>query len=55
MPDLQHPETQYHHHGRFRVAGGVLPDAFTAYRTYGHPENPCIVFPTFYTGKLDCQ
>ena len=47
------PSTQYYHHGRFRVAGGVLPDAVTAYRTYGEPKNPCIVFPTCYGGKLD--
>ena len=46
------PPTQYFHHGRFRVAG-VLPDAITAYRTYGEPTNPCIVFPTCYGGKLD--
>ncbi|KAL7281530.1 hypothetical protein ACG7TL_004847 [Trametes sanguinea] len=39
---------QYYRHGRFRVAGGVLPDAVTAYRTYGEPGNPCIVFPTCY-------
>jgi len=49
------PSTQYYHHGRFRVAGGVLPDAVTAYRTYGEPTNPCIVFPTCYGGKLDSQ
>ncbi|TFK39505.1 alpha/beta hydrolase fold protein [Crucibulum laeve] len=49
------PETQYHHHGRLRVAGGVIPDAITAYRTYGSIENPCIVFPTCYGGKLDSQ
>ncbi|KAH9479761.1 Homoserine O-acetyltransferase [Psilocybe cubensis] len=48
-------ETQYHHHGRFPVAGGVLPDAITAYRTYGDPKNPCIVFPTCYGGRLDSQ
>ncbi|KAL0956568.1 hypothetical protein HGRIS_002705 [Hohenbuehelia grisea] len=48
-------ETKYFHHGRFRVAGGVLPDAITAYRTYGDPKNPCIVFPTCYGGKLDSQ
>ena len=35
------------------MAGGVLPDAVTAYRTYGEPTNPCIVFPTCYGGKLD--
>ncbi|KAI0675413.1 homoserine O-acetyltransferase [Trametes maxima] len=46
-------QTQYYRHGRFRVAGGVLPDAVTAYRTYGNPANPCIVFPTCYGGRLD--
>ncbi|TFK92706.1 homoserine O-acetyltransferase [Polyporus arcularius HHB13444] len=44
---------QYYHHGRFRVAGGILPNAITAYRTYGDPANPCIVFPTCYGGRLD--
>jgi len=47
------PEIQYYHHGRFRVAGGILPNAVTAYCTYGDPKNPCIVFPTCYGGKLD--
>ncbi|KJA13726.1 hypothetical protein HYPSUDRAFT_530822 [Hypholoma sublateritium FD-334 SS-4] len=49
------PLTQYHHHGRFPVAGGVLPDAITAYRTYGDISNPCIVFPTCFGAKLDSQ
>ncbi|KAH7926732.1 alpha beta hydrolase fold protein [Leucogyrophana mollusca] len=49
----QTTEIQYYHHGRFRVSGGVLPDAITAYCTYGDPKNPCIVFPTCYGGKLD--
>ena len=44
---------KYYHHGRFRVQGGVLPDAITAYETFGDPSNPCIVFPTCYGGKLD--
>ncbi|KAI0311748.1 homoserine acetyltransferase [Amylostereum chailletii] len=48
-------ETQYYHHGRFNVTGGVIPDAITAYRTYGDPNNPCIVFPTCYGGRLDSQ
>jgi len=48
-------QTQYYHHRRFRVEGGVLPDAVTAFRTYGDPKNPCIVFPTCYSGKLDCK
>ncbi|KAG2035106.1 alpha beta hydrolase fold protein [Suillus americanus] len=46
---------QYYRHGRFRVAGGVLPDAITAYQTFGDPKNPVIVFPTCYKGKLDGQ
>ena len=45
-------ETQHYEHGRFRVAGGVLPNAITAYRTYGSPNNPCIVFPTCYGAKM---
>ncbi|KAF8202337.1 alpha/beta hydrolase fold protein [Pholiota molesta] len=47
------PPTEFHHHGRLCVTGGVIPDAITAYRTYGNPANPCIVFPTCYGGKLD--
>ncbi|KAF8159871.1 alpha/beta hydrolase fold protein [Crassisporium funariophilum] len=49
------PPKRYHHHGRLRVAGGVIPEAITAYRTYGNPAHPCIVFPTCYGGKLDSQ
>ncbi|KAJ3571042.1 hypothetical protein NP233_g4010 [Leucocoprinus birnbaumii] len=48
-------KTRYYHHGRLHVEGGVLPDAITAYRTYGEPKNPCIVFPTCYGGRLDSQ
>ncbi|KAH8108007.1 Alpha/Beta hydrolase protein [Cristinia sonorae] len=48
-------ETKYYHHGRFAVAGGIIPDAITAYRTYGDPKNPCVVFPTCFGAKLDVQ
>lgn len=52
-PSLMQTPTQYYHHGRFKVAGGVLPDAVTAYRTYGDPSNDkVIVFPTCYGAKL---
>jgi len=51
----QDSEIQYYHHGRFRVAGGVLPDAITAYQTFGDPKNPVIVFPTCYGGKLGSE
>jgi homoserine O-acetyltransferase len=43
---------QYYHHGRFKVAGGILPDAVTAYQTFGDPSNPCVVYPTYYGAKL---
>ncbi|KAJ3557868.1 hypothetical protein NM688_g1236 [Phlebia brevispora] len=44
---------KFHHHGRFALAGGTLPDAITAYQTFGDPKNPCIVFGTCYGGRLD--
>ncbi|EIM80480.1 alpha/beta hydrolase fold protein [Stereum hirsutum FP-91666 SS1] len=49
------PAVQYYHHGRFKVSNGVIPDAVTAFKTYGNPENPCIVFPTCFGGKLARQ
>ncbi|KAF8993765.1 homoserine acetyltransferase [Cyathus striatus] len=53
--DFASIKNQYHHHGRLRVEGGVIPDAITAYRTYGDSKNPCIVFPTCYGGILNDQ
>jgi len=50
---MDQSKTQIFKHGRLHLSGGTLPGAFTAYRTYGKPENPCIVFPTRYGGKLD--
>ncbi|KAF9241613.1 Alpha/Beta hydrolase protein [Melanogaster broomeanus] len=46
---------KYYHHGRFKVAGGILPDAVTAYETFGNPSNPCIVYPTCYGAKLSLR
>ena len=51
MSDSPNP-IEYYHHGRFEVLGGVIPDAVTAYQTYGDPGNPCVVFPTCYGAKL---
>lgn len=53
MSDPVAAPIQFHHHGRFRVSGGMIPDAITAYQTFGDKKNPCIVFPTCYGGKLD--
>ena len=52
---MSEPETKYYSHGRFALQGGTLPDTITAYRTYGDPSNPCIVFPTCYGGRLDSE
>ncbi len=50
MSDIKH-----FHHGRFAVSGGTLPDAITAYRTYGDPKNPCIVFPVCFGGRIQAN
>ncbi|KAJ3557866.1 hypothetical protein NM688_g1238 [Phlebia brevispora] len=46
-------EVKYYHHGRFAVAGGTLPDAVTAYKTYGDPKNPCIAYGVCFGGRID--
>lgn len=46
------PEIQYFHHGRFKLSGGWLPNAITAYQTYGDPKKPCIVYPSCFGTKL---
>ena len=32
-------------------SGEVLRDAFIAYRTYGSPGSPAIIYPTWYSGR----
>ncbi len=33
-------------------SGSTIPDAFIAYKTYGSPSNPAILYPTWYTGLI---
>ncbi|KAI1437283.1 homoserine acetyltransferase [Xylaria sp. CBS 124048] len=33
-------------------SGATLPDAYIAYKTLGQPENPAIVYPTWYSGLI---
>lgn len=33
-------------------SGGSIPDAKLAYKTYGSPENPAIIYPTWYSGTI---
>ena len=30
--------------------GGTIPDAHIAFRTFGDPKSPAIVYPTWYSG-----
>ncbi|KAF2461882.1 homoserine acetyltransferase [Lineolata rhizophorae] len=39
--------------GDFKLkSGGVIPDAFIAYRTFGDPSFPAIIYPSWYSGSL---
>lgn len=33
-------------------SGHILPNAHLAYKTYGSPSSPCIVYPTWYSGTI---
>ena len=32
--------------------GATLPDAHIAYKTFGDPKSPAIVYPTWYSGGM---
>lgn len=39
--------------GDFTLASGaVLPQAFIAYKTFGDPSSPAIIYPTWYSGHI---
>ncbi|KAF9327995.1 hypothetical protein BG006_008768 [Podila minutissima] len=47
------PTLQYYHLGDFELQSSeILPSAFTAYRTYGSTINPCVLYPTWFSGKV---
>lgn len=33
-------------------SGQVLPQAFIAYKTFGSPSSPAIIYPTWYSGQI---
>ena len=33
-------------------SGGRIPNAFLAYKTFGAPSNPAIIYPTWYSGHI---
>jgi homoserine acetyltransferase len=37
--------------GDFKLQSGeVIKDAFIAYKTYGNPKSPAVIYPTWYSG-----
>lgn len=39
--------------GDFRLASDeVLPSAFLAYKTFGDPSSPALIYPTWYGGSM---
>ncbi|KAF9397286.1 hypothetical protein BGX21_009025 [Mortierella sp. AD011] len=47
------PAIKFYQLGDFELQSGeILPSAYIAYRTYGSPTNPCIVYPTWYSGTI---
>lgn len=34
------------------VSGAVLPQAFIAYKTFGSPSSPAVIYPTWYSGLI---
>ena len=39
--------------GDFRLESGeVLPFAFLAYKTFGDPSSPVLIYPTWYGGSM---
>ncbi|KAF2860233.1 homoserine acetyltransferase [Piedraia hortae CBS 480.64] len=33
-------------------SGGAIPNAHIAYKTFGNPNNPAIIYPTWYSGSI---
>jgi homoserine acetyltransferase len=47
-------EVQTYKLGDFELQSGeVLKDAFIAYRTFGDPNLPAVIYPTWYSGSMD--
>ncbi|ORX89979.1 homoserine acetyltransferase family protein [Basidiobolus meristosporus CBS 931.73] len=47
------PSIKLYQLGDFELQSGeILSSAYIAYRTYGSPKNPCILYPTWYSGTI---
>lgn len=50
---MDDPEVKLYSLGDFTlVSGVVLPRAFIAYKTFGSPSNPAIIYPTWFSGSI---
>lgn len=50
---MDDPEVKLYSLGDFTlVSGVVLPQAFIAYKTFGSPSNPAIIYPTWFSGSI---
>lgn len=54
MPDnFDRNDYATHSLGDFALKeGGKLPNAQIAYKTFGNPSNPTIIYPTWYSGEI---
>lgn len=47
------PEVKTFPLGDFLLGSGeVLPEAFIAYKTFGNPSSPAVIYPTWYSGLI---
>lgn len=50
---MDDPEVKLYNLGDFALESGVvLPQAFIAYKTFGSPANPAIIYPTWFSGLI---
>ncbi|KAF9125018.1 hypothetical protein BGX30_000640 [Mortierella sp. GBA39] len=53
IPSPNDRTIKYYQLGDFELQSGeILPAAYIAYLTYGSPSNPCVLYPTWYSGTI---
>lgn len=52
-PKASPPDYQKYDLGDFKLqSGSSLPSAWIAYKTFGAPSSPAILYPTWYSGAI---
>ncbi|KAK6334061.1 hypothetical protein TWF696_002563 [Orbilia brochopaga] len=50
---IEEPDYEKYELGDFKLqSNAVLPDAWIAYKTFGSPGSPAILYPSWYSGKI---